>query len=80
MPKLTPLAVALTLVLAAVPAAMAAQPAERGNTPSLGYGKGGRPTVGVPGPVAGVGVPILAVAGGLAWVWAHKRRSDRTGP
>jgi hypothetical protein len=71
------LSVALALVLAAIPAAMAAPP-DRGDTPGLGWGQGG--SVGVPGPVAGVGLPILAVAGGLVWILARKRRTDRTEP
>jgi hypothetical protein len=33
--------------------------------------------VGAPGPVAGVGLPILAVVGGLAWIKSRKRREDR---
>lgn len=80
MPKLSSLStLALAILLAAAPAALAAQPADRGTTPGLGYGKGGsRPTVGVPGPVAGVGLPILAVAGGIVWVLARKRRGDRS--
>ncbi|MGN6487440.1 MAG: hypothetical protein ACTHLT_06430 [Devosia sp.] len=74
------LAVALALVFAAIPAAMADQPADRGDTPGLGWGAGGNHSVGVPGPVAGVGLPILAVAGGLVWILARRRRADRTGP
>jgi hypothetical protein len=52
----------------------AAQPSDRGNTPGLGWGKGGRNVVGVPGPIAGVGLP-LAVAAGL-YIWRRSRRQD----
>jgi hypothetical protein len=73
-------ALALAVALFAVPAAMANQPADRGDTPGLGWGPGGShggTMVGAPGPVAGIGLPILAVAGGLIWIKSRKRRSDR---
>lgn len=69
------LLLALPVLLAAIPAAMAAQPPDRGDTPGLGWGQGGSHSVGVPGPVAGVGLPILAAAGGLVWILARKRRT-----
>jgi hypothetical protein len=49
----------------------AAQPPDRGDTPGLGWGKGGSngsQSLAVPGPVAGVGLPILVVAGGYVWL------------
>ena len=75
--KLTALTLALTLAIAAAPAAMAGS-FDKGPTPGNGWGKGGRPVVGAPGPVAGIGLPILAVAGGVFWVKSRKRRQDRT--
>lgn len=54
-------------------------------TPSAGSGTAGTnpgggaagTIVGAPGPVAGVGLPILAVVGGLAWIKSRNRREDR---
>ena len=38
-------------------------------------GNGGGPImVGAPGPIAGVGLPVLAVVGGLMWVRSRRRR------
>jgi len=69
-------ALVLAVALSAVPVVMAVQPADRGNTPGLGWGPGGS-MVGAPGPVAGIGLPILAVAGGFIWIKSRKRRPDR---
>jgi hypothetical protein len=69
------LIVALALTLSGMTIAMA-QPVDRGSTPGLGYGKGGKPQVGAPGPVAGVGLPLLVVAGGLFWVRSRKRQAN----
>ncbi|MGV8854211.1 MAG: hypothetical protein ACOH2L_06160 [Devosia sp.] len=33
--------------------------------------------VGAPGPVAGIGLPILALVGGFLWKKSRKRRPDR---
>jgi hypothetical protein len=76
MGKPTFFALVLAITLSAVPMAIANQPADRGDTPGLGWGPGGR-VVGAPGPVAGIGLPILAVAGGFIWIRSRKRRSDR---
>lgn len=56
----------------------AAQPADRGNNPGLGWGKGGskRPRP-VPAQVAGVGLPVLAIAGAYVWYVRRKRRATR---
>jgi hypothetical protein len=73
-------ALALAVALSAVPVVMADQPADRGDTPGLGWGPGGShggTMVGAPGPVAGIGLPILAVAGGFLWIKSRKRRPDR---
>lgn len=78
MRKLAGLAFAVSLSLATASCVMAGPPADRGDTPGLGWGAGGNhPVVGAPGPVAGIGLPILAVAGGLVWLKSRKRRSDR---
>jgi hypothetical protein len=53
------------------------QPPDRGDTPGLGWGNGGSngsQSLAVPGPVAGVGLPILVVAGGYVWVRRRIRR------
>ena len=75
MRTLKKLAVALSIALVATPAVLAAKPPDRGDTPGLGWGKGGS-QVGAPGPVAGIGLPLLAVAGGLFWITSRKRRPD----
>jgi hypothetical protein len=73
-------ALVLAVALSAIPVVMAVQPADRGNTPGLGWGPGGShgdTMVAAPGPAAGIGLPILAVAGGFIWIKARKRRPDR---
>lgn len=78
MRNLKGLALVLALSLAGGAVAMAGPPDDRGDTPGLGWGPGGsRPVVGAPGPVAGIGLPLLAVAGGLVWIKSRKRRPDR---
>lgn len=78
MRKLTGLAFALSLSLGTASCVMAGPPADRGDTPGLGWGPGGNHSVvGAPGPVAGIGLPILAVAGGFIWIRSRKRRQDR---
>lgn len=64
------------LVISAAPA-LAGPPADRGPTPGLGWGPGGNRGISVPGPVAGVGLPVLAVAGGYLWV-VRRRRARRS--
>ncbi|MET3896558.1 hypothetical protein ABIB57_000482 [Devosia sp. UYZn731] len=64
------------------PSVVAVQHADRGDRSGLGSGPGGSKggtMVGAPGPVAGIGLPILAVAGGLIWIKSRKRRPGRLG-
>jgi hypothetical protein len=71
------LAAASLLVLVASEAAMA-QPVDRNpDQPGLGFGSGGSKdnVVGVPGPIAGLGLPMLAVAGGYIWFWRQRRKA-----
>jgi hypothetical protein len=67
--------VTAALCLMAFPA-LAQQPPDRGPTPGLGWGPGGK-NVSVPGPVAGVGLPVLAVAGGYVWLVRRNRARSR---
>lgn len=78
MRALRKLAMALSIALVATPVAMADKPADRGDTPGLGWGKGGS-QLGAPGPIAGIGLPLLAVAGGMFWIKSRKRRPDQVG-
>lgn len=64
----------LIVAFATSPVAVAAWLASRNDSFGLGAISSGA-LVGAPGPVAGVGLPILAVAGGLFWL--RKRRSAR---
>ena len=73
MSVLRTLVCAALLSLAASPA-LAEQPSDRGPTPGLGWGPGGSTGFGAPGPVAGVGLPALVVAGGYVWFVWRKRR------
>ena len=69
------LALSASLILANSYGAMAAQPPNRGPTPGLGWGPGGR-AIAVPGPVAGLGIPVLLAAGGYIW-FVSRRRAKR---
>jgi hypothetical protein len=73
------LAIGAGLLFASAAGALADQPADRGSTPGLGWGKGGKVDA-VPGPVAGLGIPIVLAAGGYAWFVARRRagRQDST--
>ena len=91
--KIAALAITLGIFTLVSTIASAAPKADRGPTPGLGWGAGGKgatiglnlkpggprggKTVGVPGPIAGVGLPILAVAGGLMWVAKRRRRNNQ---
>lgn len=63
------------LIIISVSPAFAEKPGDRGPTPGLGWGPHGphKPMVGAPGPIAGVGVPILAAAGALVWIRRERR-------
>jgi len=56
----TTLLVATSLCIASVPPVFA-KPADRGDTPGLGWGTGG--SKGAPGPIVGMGLPFLIAAG-----------------
>ena len=62
------LVLSASLIFAGAVGAMAAQPADRGPTPGLGWGPGGKGSVGTPAPVAGVGLVGVAVAGGVTYL------------
>jgi len=68
------------LVVLSASAAFSDQPGDRGPTPGLGWGPGGSKghIVGAPGPVAGVGLPVLAVVGGIAWIRRRRRKSSQS--
>jgi len=74
MPYIKTLASALLIIISVSPA-FAEKPGDRGPTPGLGWGPGGShgPLVGAPGPIAGVGLPILAAAGALVWIRRERR-------
>ena len=64
----------LALSVVAGSAALADKPADRGDTPGLGWGQGSSKAV--PGPIAGVGLAgWLGVAG---YYWIVRRRRSRT--
>lgn len=67
------MAAMLVLALSVSPA-FAAQPADRGSTPGLGWGAGG--SKGAPFPIAGAGLPALALAGLVGWRVAKRRQDD----
>lgn len=72
------LASAGLLLFFAASSAFAAQPADRNpDKPGLGWGSGGSngQMVGAPGPIAGAGLPLLAVAG--AYFWVRNRRTNK---
>ena len=71
------LAISAGLLLAGAAGAMADKPSDRGSTPGLGWGAGGKANA-VPGPVAGLGIPVLLAAGGYIWFVARRRaKRDR---
>lgn len=74
--RATAIAALIGLMTFAPTFANAAQPDDRGPTPGLGWGPGGSKggtMVGAPGPIAGIGLPVLAVAGGLIWIKRRRR-------
>lgn len=69
----------LALCAAVATPASAAQPPDRGPTPGLGWGKGG--SRGLPGPIAGAGLPFLLAAGAFgAYRLARRRREEARRP
>jgi hypothetical protein len=67
-------ALALVTLCSAVPAL-----ADKGGGPD-GYGPPGqlKKTVSAPGPIAGFGLPILAVGGAYIWIRRKQRRAQGT--
>lgn len=49
---------------------------DRPRPPGVGWGPGGKPgaSYSVPGPVAGVGLPVAAVLGGYLWIRRRNRQ------
>ncbi|RJG43048.1 hypothetical protein [Mesorhizobium sp. DCY119] len=66
--------VAILGLMTAAPA-LAEQPPDRGPTPGLGWGPGGSKGYAVPGPLAGVGLPIVVAVGGLVWLRKRNRKN-----
>ena len=58
---------------ATVTPAFADKPADRTDKPGLGWGSGG--SKGAPGPIAGAGLPFLALAGAYALVRRRRNRN-----
>ncbi len=75
-------ALAGAISLAIFPAlAMAGQPDDRNpNSPGLGWGPGGKPSVGAPGPIAGAGLPFLAGAAIGYLVLRRRKRNSLSRP
>jgi hypothetical protein len=69
----TTLLAATALCIASVPPVFA-KPADRGDTPGLGWGAGG--SKGAPGPVAGMGLPFLIAAGAAGAYKLMRRREE----
>jgi hypothetical protein len=93
------LAIAVGISALATSVALAEKPGDRGDTPGLGWGKGGShqitiihagwdrgehdgdknhggTSVGVPGPIAGAGLPLAAIIGGYFWLQRRQRRNS----
>lgn len=75
MPRLGLLAVAVPLLFAA---SAFAQPPDRGDTPGLGWGPGGKYNS-TPGPEAGIGIPVLIAAGAIVALNRYRRRRQEPG-
>ena len=65
------LLVMLIMAIAAVPVTIAGRLIAAGGLSGVGPISS---QVGAPGPVAGIGLPVLAAAGALIWIRARKRR------
>jgi hypothetical protein len=48
-----------------------------GNNNNMGGNNGGNHLHGVPGPIAGAGLPIIAVGCGLYWLIRRRKRNSR---
>jgi hypothetical protein len=70
------LAATALCVLSAAP--VFAQPADRGDTPGLGYGAGGSKGRGAPGPLAGVGLSFLVIVGAAGAYRLIRRRQEES--
>ena len=79
MSKLRVLSCVALLARAASPA-FADKPEDRGPTPGLGWGPGGSKGVAAPGPVAGVGLPAVALVGGYLWLVRRRQRDKNSAP
>ena len=66
------LLVMLITAIAAVPVTIAGRLIAAGGLPNGGPISS---QVGAPGPVAGVGLPVLAAVGAIIWIRTRKRRS-----
>jgi hypothetical protein len=80
MKKVSVLGIAFALALAATPVLAQGQGNGNGNNSQNGNGRGqgnGGPQLGAPGPVAGLGLPLVAVIGGISYVKYCRRRLDR---
>jgi hypothetical protein len=83
------LAIAAAIAALATSSALADKPGDRGETHGLGWGKGGsyesvsggwkggrgNTSVGVPGPIAGAGLPLAVIVGGYVWLRRRQRRN-----
>jgi hypothetical protein len=77
--KFKTLAISVGIAALAGSAALADKPGDRGDTPGLGFGQGGnhQTSVGVPGPVAGVGLLPLAAVGLYVWLRRGRTRAPK---
>jgi hypothetical protein len=74
--KLRTLAMAGLLVFAASAAFARDDDDDGDHRGNFGNGNTGT-VVGAPGPIAGVGLPILAIAGGYMWIRRQKQKDQR---
>lgn len=67
------------LILTACSPVMPDTSADRGLSTSVASSdSGGNTMLGAPGPVAGVGLPLMVVVGGVVWIMSRKGRRDRS--
>jgi hypothetical protein len=66
------------LILTACSPVMPDTSADKGLTTSVASSEaGGNKVLGAPGPVAGVGLPLMVLVGGVVWIMSRKERRDR---